>query len=107
MAWYSTDERDIPPDYIKQICHKSRDVANVICILCDNGFCKSEFKRKVKKDKGFFVSRHLVVCPAHPIISYNMISPHDPNDDPESVVLKRKMSILHNYSEIIKSGLNT
>ena len=36
-----------------------------------------------------------------------MMGPHDPTDDPKSVVLKRKMSILHNYGEIIKSGLNT
>ena len=58
MSWISKDARDVPPAYFKQICHKNRDVKSVVCLICDGGFCKTEFVRRVKSGNGFFVLSH-------------------------------------------------
>lgn len=109
MEWLSRDARDIPPDYIKQICHTSRDIKTVTCLICDSGYCKSEFARKVQEKKGFFVSRHLIVCPEHTNITFRDIEACDRvNDgsDGESLILKRKMYILKKHLEDIAAGLD-
>ncbi|KAF5273210.1 hypothetical protein FQA39_LY07541 [Lamprigera yunnana] len=50
MAWLEEDARDIPPDYNKQVFHPNRDLKTVTCLLCDSGYCKSEFAKKVSED---------------------------------------------------------
>lgn len=86
MAWISKDARDIPPDYFKQICHPNRDIKIVICLLCDNGYCKSEFNRKVAEGKGFYVSRHIVMCPAHANITFNTIETCDSTKESDCLI---------------------
>ena len=100
-------DSDIPPDYIKQICHPNRDIKTVTCLLCDNGYCKSEFLRKVAEGTGFFfVSRHIVVCPAHPNLTYKTIEACDQNNGVESLILNRKLLLLQKHLENIASGMN-
>lgn len=110
MAWISKDARDVPPDYVGQICHRNRDFKSVICILCDGGFCKSEFSRRVLNEgRGFFVSRHLVVCAAHVNITYDVLQECDNSGitDVEQLILARKLLLLKKQHINIEKGLNT
>lgn len=58
------DARRIPP-CISTVCHPDREHRYVTCILCDYSYCSSDFGRKSKTGKGFFVTNSLVVCPNH------------------------------------------
>lgn len=109
MAWLSKDARDIPPAYCKQICHTTRDIKTVTCLICDNGYCKSEFIRKVQDGKGFFVSRHLIVCPAHPNLTFDCMEiglQTNDQDDVETLLLNRKFKLIKKHLEDIETGVN-
>ena len=64
-----TDARNVPPK-IKLSCHKDEEYSHVSCILCDCAYFKSEFDRKAKKGKGFYITNTQIVCPEHSI-TYN------------------------------------
>ena len=106
MTWISTDLRDVPPGYIKHVCHKNRNIGLVTCLICDVGFCKSEFNLRVKSGKGFYVTRHIVVCPSHSNLSFEDFGVIDPNLDDESVIVYRKLTIMQKHIDNIKKGLN-
>ena len=106
MAWLSKDARDVPPDDYKHICHRNRYIKIVTCILCDGGFCKSEIIRRVEIGKGFFISQHLVVCPAHPDITFDIFDNIDENSDIEKQILKRKTIVIQKHLGNIEKGLN-
>ena len=107
MTWLSKGARDIPPKHNKHICHKKRDLGFIYCLICDNGNCKSEFVRRVNEGHGFFVTRHLVICPAHSSITYDIINRSDTENITEYDILKYKVLLLQKQMENIENGLDT
>lgn len=106
MAWTSRDACDIPPDHINHICHPNRKVGLVTCLICDSVFCKSDFTRKVNEGKGFFISRHIIVCPVHLNLSFADIQPCDQDTDIEDSNVQKKLLIIQKHLENIKNGIN-
>lgn len=107
MAWTSNDARDFPSDVIRHVCHSNRNFGTVTCLICDDGFCKAEFLKKVSEGKGFFISRHIVVCPAHGNLSFNDAKPCDrnPSADIETQNIIKKLLILQKHLDDINNGL--
>lgn len=104
MAWMSTDARDVPPSNPKLICHSKRECRTVICLLCDGGYCRSDFNIKVAEGKGFYITSNLIVCPAHAHITYNLMVAAQTNDSSEVLPLNRKSLLLSKYIESKKNG---
>lgn len=108
MAWSSKDARDIPPGH-NLVCHKNRSCGVVICILCDSPWCKSDFtKSVVTAGKGFYVSKNLMVCPAHgEDITYSSIE--NLYVDGNSVIenLEKKLCLINRYKNSIEKGETT
>lgn len=105
--WTSKDARDIPPDYLNHVCHPGRRIGVVNCIICDSGFCKSEFVRKVLEGNGFFISRHDIVCHAHPNLTFEVFKTCDHTAaDIDVLNAQKKILILQKHLENIKNGLN-
>lgn len=48
--------------------------------MCDIGYCKSEFVKKVNRGKCFFISRHMVICLAREKLTYKVTSDQDSSD---------------------------
>lgn len=61
--------RNVPPK-VNLSCHNKTEFCYVTCILCDSATFHSEFERKAKKGKGFFITNTLIVCSEHNI-TYN------------------------------------
>lgn len=104
MVWTSTDARDIPPDSNKLVCHNSRECKIVICLLCDGGWCRSDFNVKVKKGEGFYVSNNIIVCPAHGHITYNLLDAAQTSDSAEISILNKKLLLLTKHIESAVNG---
>ena len=100
------DARDVPLGYFKHVCHKGRNFGLVTCLICDGGFCKSEFNARVKKGKGFYLTRHIVVCPAHPNLTFEDSVVTDTSLDIESMIIQRKLAIMLKHLDNVKNGLN-
>ena len=101
------DARDIPPDYLRQTCHPSRSIGTVICLICDSGYCKSDFTKKVQNGSGFFVTRHTVICPTHTNITYKTIERIcEQYIDSESLIIQIKLALIQKYIENIQNGMN-
>lgn len=108
MTWSSKDARDIPPVH-NLVCHKNRSCGIVICILCDSPWCKSDFtKTVVTAGKGFYVTKNLMVCPAHSgDITYSSIE--NLYVDGISVIenLEKKLCLINKYKNSIEKGETT
>lgn len=104
MAWLSNDARDIPPDITRLVCHTKRKCGVVVCILCDGGWCRSDFNEAVKQGKGFYVSQNIIVCPAHGHIAFGLLDDVPSSESREVVLLQRKMLLLQKHIECVENG---
>lgn len=105
MAWSSKDARDIPPVH-NLVCHRNRSCGIVICILCDSPWCKSDFnKTVVSEGKGFYVSKNLMVCPAHSEnITYSSIETLHVDGNTVIENLEKKLCLINTYKNSIEKG---
>ena len=61
------DEKDTPsslPKIKKFKCHTKDEFGNVVCLICDDGYQKSCFNRKITKGARYITS-NLVICEQH------------------------------------------
>lgn len=59
----NSKEDKTPPDIFYR-CHPKDPLKTVICIICDGGFHKSDFERKIKNG-AVYLTKTLVICDEH------------------------------------------
>ena len=76
------------------------------CTICDGVYCKSEFDRKVAKGKGFYILRHIIVCHAHPNLTFDIFKTLNDINDVELKIAQKKLLVIQKHIENVKAGLN-